>query len=424
MRTDCKLSFLLLSASALLAGCVSQEVRTVDMTPPDRIERALEETELLDVGVAIIDPNIPEDYDEQVKELIQPDIRRAESHYISYFAKDLLQSTGNWGAVRVIPRPTHAVDVVVSGKILHSDGESMELQVDVTDATGTTWFTREYETLASKYAYDASVPSSIDPFQAIYKNLADDMLAYRRELSDEQVQAIRTTARMQFAQSFAPDAFADHVTESKDGTLVVQRLPAEDDPMLARVDRVREREYLFIDTLDEYYENYYRSMYSPYQEWRKATYEEAIAYKLLRAEARRRTIGGAAAIVGGVAAMAESNDPYVDTAAWISVMGGAMTLKSAIARRQEAEIHAEALREVGIAAEAEVVPHTIELENQVVRLEGTVDQQYDRLRGILRDLYFEDLDLPPPGAAGASGEAAARDVDAADLEQAIDTLAP
>ncbi len=395
----------------------------MDMTPPDRIERPLQEAELLDVGVAIIDPNIPEDYDEQIKELIQPDIRRAESHYISYFAKDLLQSTGNWGAVRVIPRPTHAVDVVVSGRILHSDGESMELQVDVTDATGTTWFTREYEALASKYAYDASVPSSIDPFQAVYKSLADDMLAYRRELSDEQVQTIRTTARMQFAQSFAPDAFADHVTESQDGTLVVRRLPAEDDPMLARVDRVREREYLFIDTLDEYYENYYRSMYTPYQEWRKATYEEAIAYKLLRAEARRRTIGGAAAIVGGVAAMAESNDPYVDTAAWISVMGGAMTLKSAIARRQEAEIHAEALREVGIAAEAEVVPHTVELENQVVRLEGTVDQQYDRLRGILRDLYFEDLDLPPPGTAGDGG-AALRDVDAAALERDIDALAP
>jgi len=131
---------------------------------------------------------------------------------------------------------------------------------------------------------------------------------------------------------------------------VLLRLPAEDDPMLARVERVREREYLFIDTLDEYFENYHRNMYESYQDWREATYEEAIAYKLLRAEARRRTIGGAAAIVGGVAAMADDgNSAAQDYGGLISVMAGAMTLKSAIAKRQEAEMHAETLREVGVA---------------------------------------------------------------------------
>jgi hypothetical protein len=130
--------------------------------------------------------------------------------------------------------------------------------------------------------------------------------------------------------------------------------------------------------------------------------------------------------------MAESSDSAIDTGALVSVIGGAMTLKSAIAKRQEAEIHAESLREVGASTEAEVVPHTIELENQVVRLEGTVDEQYDRLRTILRDLYFADLDLPVPPAADAdpranqggqaptSGEAD----DRADLEQVIDDLTP
>ena len=54
------------------------------------------------------------------------------------------------------------------------------------------------------------------------------------------------------------------------------------------------------------------------------------------------------------------------------------------------------LQEVGIAAEAEIMPHTIELENQTVRLQGTVDEQYQELRGILRKMYFEDLGLPIP----------------------------
>lgn len=407
---------MLLALVALLAGCVSREVRTVDMTPPERFDQAPAEEQLLDVGVAVFDANVPETYDEQVAELIQPDIRRAEANYMPYFAKDLLQSTGNWGAVRVIPRPTHAVDVVVSGKILHSDGESLEIQVNVEDATGKTWFNRRYSALASKYAYDSGVPPSIDPFQSVYKELADDMLDYRRNLTDSDVETIRATAKMKFAREFAPDAFADHITDVRNDQFVLKRLPAADDPMLNRVERVREREYLFIDTLDEYFENYHRSVYGPYQQWRAATYEEAITYKLLRAEARRRTIGGAAAIVGGVAAMAESSDRAVNTGGLVSVIGGALTLKSAIGKRQEAEIHAESLREVGVAAESAVMPYTIELENQVVRLEGTVDEQYDRLRGILRDLYFADLDLPPPGGTESFDPAG----DAAELEAAMD----
>ncbi|MEZ5560784.1 MAG: hypothetical protein R3E86_19840 [Pseudomonadales bacterium] len=395
--TGCRRLLVVLAALVpLLGACVSREIRSVDMTPPEQIGADIEEHELLDVGVAVFDPNVPEDYDAQVEQLIQPDIRRAEANYMPYFAKNLLQSTGNWGAVRVIPRPTHAVDLVVDGRILHSDGESLELELWVTDATGRQWFRKTYESLASKYAYDESVPQQIDPFQAVYKNLADDMLAYRKSLSEADLQTIRTTAEMQFARDFAPDAFADYVATDDDGTTEIRRLPAEDDPTLTRVRRIREREYLFIDTLDEYYENYQRSVYPLYQSWRKATYEEAITYKLLKAQARARTIGGAVAIVGGVAAMAESSDTAVDTAGLVSVIGGAVTLKSALAKRAEASIHAEMLQEVGSAAEAELMPHTIELENQVVRLQGSVDEQYQQLRQVLRETYFSDLGLPVP----------------------------
>lgn len=388
----------------LTAGCVSKQVRTVDMTPPQLASEPADETLLLDVGVAVFDPNVPEDYDEQVEGLIQPEIRRAEASYFPYFAKNLLQSTGNWGAVRVVPVPTHAVDVVVDGKILHSTGERLELEVTATDATGRTWFTRTYESLASKYAYDPAVPQSIDPFQSAYKAIADDMLAYRQTLTPEQILEIRRTAEMQFARDFAPDAFGNYLQVSDDGQARLLRLPAEDDPMLARVRRIRDREYLFIDTLDEYYESYQRAVFGPYQSWRKATYEEAIAYEELRAQSRARAIGGTMAMVGGVAAMVESDDAAVDVGGLVSIIGGAVTLKSAITKRQEASMHAEALEEVGAAAEAELVPHTIDLENQVVRLQGTVEEQYGELRGILRDLYFEDLDLPPPAAAPPASE--------------------
>ncbi|MEJ2088507.1 MAG: hypothetical protein P8Y69_08560, partial [Gammaproteobacteria bacterium] len=342
----------------------------------------------------------------------------AEANYMPYFAKNMLQSTGNWGAVRVVPRPTHAVDVSVTGKILHSNGESMAVELSAQDATGKQWFTKTYEALASKYAYDEGIPPGIDPFQSVYKNFADDLLEYRRGLSSEDVETIRATAEMKFAQDFAPDAFADHIGETKDGEFELKRLPADDDPMLARVRRVREREYLFIDTLDEYYENFRRDMYPAYQNWRRATYEEAIALKELRAQSRARAIGGTVAIVGGIAAMSESNNAYVDTSGLISVMSGAMLLKTAITKRDEAQIHADVLEEVGVAAEAEIMPHTIELENQTVRLQGSVDQQYEELRGILRRVYYADLGLPDPLAAANSDGDDARDATESPVQDA------
>lgn len=392
---------LLLSIVLSVSGCVTKQVRTVDMTPPTQSTTVTDEALLLDVGVAVFDANVPEDYDAQVENMIQPEIRRAEANYFPYFAKNLLQSTGNWGAVRVVPVPTHAVDVIVNGKILHSTGERMEAELSVTDATGRRWFTRTYKSLASKYAYDPAVPATVDPFQSVYKSLANDMLAFRETLTAAQILEIRRVAEMQFARDFAPDAFGDYLTQNETGDLRVVRLPAENDPMIARVRKVRDREYLFIDTLDEYYESYQRDMFSTYQNWRKASYEEAIAYEELRAQSRAQAIGGTVAMVGGVAAMVESDEPEVDIGGIVAVMGGAVTLKSALDKRAEAAMHAEALEEIGASAETELMPQTIDLENQVVRLKGTVDEQYGQLRALLRELYFKDLELPVPPLADA-----------------------
>ena len=379
---------------AALHGCVSQEVRTVDMTPPKQYQGIQQEDELLDVGIAVFDPNVPETYDEQIEELVHPDLRRAEAQFIPYFAKNLLQSTGNWGAVRVVPVPTHAVDVTVAGKILESDGERLTLEVTVTDARGVEWFTKTYHAIASKYAYSDTIPPDIDPFQANYKSLADDMLAYRESLDVQSVRNVRATAEMKFARDFAPDAFATHVRDTASGDFELLRLPSPEDPMLERVRRVREREYLFIDTLDEYYANFHRNMYRAYHTWRAATYDEAITLRKLEAQSRGKVLAGAGAIVGGIGAIYESDSGYVDAAGLVSIAAGAALIKNAVKKRNEAAMQAEVLQEIGVAAEQEISPHTIELENQTVHLQGTVEQKYREWRRILRRIYFEDLGLP------------------------------
>ena len=103
---------------------------------------------------------------------------------------------------------------------------------------------------------------------------------------------------------------------------MVRRLPAEDDPNLDRVRQVREREYLFIDTLDEYFEDFSARMYPTYQDWRQATYSEAIAYREQREKAKRRAIAGAVGIAAGAAAQM-SDTTLTRYGGAVSIIGGA-----------------------------------------------------------------------------------------------------
>ena len=388
----------MLGVALPLAGCVSQTVRVVDVRPPEQIAEAVPEELLLDVGVAVFDANVPEEFDEQIEANISPDVRRAEGNYLAYYLKNLLQSTGNWGAVRVVPRATHAVDVTVEATIKHSDGESLVLRARATDVLGAVWLDKEYRALASKYAYETAFPRDIDPFQSVYREIANDMFAHLTTLTPEQVRKIRAAAEMRFARDFVPDAFADYVTPSKSGGFQLRRLPADGDQNLVRVRRVREREYLFIDTLDEYYETFGTNMFTPYQNWRRATYGEAIAYKRARQQARSRAIAGSAAVIGGVATQATAENVVTYYGGIVGIIGGATILKTALDKRAQAQVSADMLQELGVSAEAAISPYTMELENQVLQLQGSVEAQYQELRRILRMEYYRDLGLALPEA--------------------------
>ena len=203
---------------------------------------------------------------------------------------------------------------------------------------------------------------------------------------------------MRFARDFVPDAFASYVTPSRSGGFELRRLPAEGDQNLVRVRRVREREYLFIDALDDYYETFGTNMFTPYQNWRRATYSEAIAYKRAKQQARSRAIAGSAAVIGGVATQATAQNAVTYYGGIVGIIGGATILKTALDRRAQAQVSADVLQELGVSAEAAISPYTMDLENQVLQLQGSVEAQYQELRRILKMEYYRDLGLALPEA--------------------------
>lgn len=380
--------------SAGLAACQSETTfRTVDLSPPERITEEIPESQLLDVGIVVFDGNIPETFDAVQQILLNAEVRRAETYYMPYMLKSVIESTGNWGAVRVVPDDTRAVDLIVTGRILESQGERLSLAIEARDARGVVWFDDVYEGLTSKYAYGDSLPRDADPFQHVYTQIADDLAAHFLTLSEADRRAIRLTAKMRFAREMLPDAYAGHVAETEEGGLALLRLPAEDDPMMAKVERVREREFMFIDTLEGHYAEYYRRVRPLYQTWRQAAYRESMATLELRAKRRRQVLVGTLSLIGGIAG---------GPATFAGISTGAEMLQSSFGNQDAVQMHTEALREVSEQMESEVVPHTLELENQTVELTGTVEEQYAKLRRILKESYYESLGLTPPAAQTAS----------------------
>ena len=230
LRSRLLVASLTLLAIAALPACVSQTVRAVDMTPQVAAGAPPPDNVALTLGIAVFDKHVPKDYEVAQAAGITTEIRAAEANYFPYVLKNVLTSSGYWRTVRVVPRLSNAVDVTVLGRIDESDGEHLRVHVGVVDATGEIWFRKDYDAHASKYAYDAGMPASMDPFQALYRQINTDLVSHYQAMSTRQIIKVRRIAQLRFAQQMAPEAFTDFLNVQPNGRVEARRLPAEDDP--------------------------------------------------------------------------------------------------------------------------------------------------------------------------------------------------
>ena len=380
----------LLATLASVAGCSTQTVKSTSFTPIVVDEAPVVEEELLDIGIAVFNPGL-DDIPRNREELTFSDVRMAETYFTSYQLAQALQNSGNWGVVRVVPGRMESSDLAITGTILQSDGETMRLQVHVVDSTGNTWIDKEYEEVVSKYSYDPRMRRSEDAFQGLFNRIANDLLAYKqRNISGEEVRDIRTVSKIQFARDFAPQIFDDYVEQNRNGILEVKRLPATNDPILNRIENIRERDYQYVDALQDYYSNFVRQMEAPYTEFRRMSYDEVMKMDRLAADARRNMIVGVAAIIGGIAAT-QSNNATAYYSSPVILASGGWLIKDAFDKGDERQLHVEALAELGNSLEVELAPRTIELEERTITLSGSVEAQYDQWREILADIYANEV---------------------------------
>lgn len=403
------LGLVLLVATALvLAGCSITSRQTYDQVDLDRATGELPAEQLLDVGIVLFDPGLGKDGEGNEDKFIFPEVRQAEARYIPYHLKTTLEASGHWGSVWVLPERSEAVDVTVWGRIDRSDGLNAVLRVAAWDATGREWFNQSYSAQVPEKAYSKLRDPSQDPYQAVYNQVANDLLAARRKLAARELTRIRDTATLRYGADLVPAAFADYLEREKDGDYVLRRLPAAEDPMVARMQAVREREYTLADTLNEYYANLYYQLGPPYADWRKMSREEMIRYQDLRRSAFIRGAAGVAAILAAVLYESQGGDNTAIT--MTGVFAGIEGIKSAFGKSAEAGMSREALEELGESFNAEAEPVVVEIEGQTRRLQGTAEERYRQWRQLLHEIYRsetgEPVPLPapvvaPPGSDGS-----------------------
>ena len=314
----------------------------------------------LNVSIATFDPGVPTDVSSHRRLQVFPRIREVEALFLPFVLRDVLVAADEWGAVRVIPEVDLAAELLVSGTVIRSDGEEMELQIRIVDASGRVWVNKAYVGSA-KASDEEKGAKGTAGYQALYEEITQDMEQARAQLDDKELRDIVELSLLRYGNRLAPAAFGEYLNLGPDGIFTLQRLPAENDPMLERIERIRRVEYAVTDTLDEQFQELHNEIASTYDLWRKyrrqlAQYqhEEAKRVKNRKSRSSRNSY--------------ESIKRRYDDYKWARI------------EAQEQEQWAEGFNN-------EVEPTIKELELRVASLEELVERQYAEWGRLLADIF-------------------------------------
>ncbi len=336
-------------------------------TPPSEVrielvvsQKAPPDAAALEIGLVVLDPGVDKDSLANRRDGVFEEVREAEARYLPFALRRALVDSNQWGAVRVLPNRDPGYELLVSGSIIESTGAELSLQLKAVDASERVWIDKVYTAEAAEDAYQESQRRQRRPFQNLYNRFANDLLAARQQLDARALVRLKDLSELRYASALLPEAFDSFYARDDQGLYSLQRLPARDDPMLARVRRVREQEYLFIDTADEQYAELFTEMTPVYDLWRQFLREQ-LAYR----EAWQQRI---------------SERELPDKGSYLAMKQHYNNYKWKKIQRQEMRILAEGFNN-------EVAPTALELDGKVITLSGTIDQRYREWRDILRQIF-------------------------------------
>jgi hypothetical protein len=388
----------------------------VQQTNPEA-ELLAARVETFDVGTLPEDPNLARG--------LSPEIRNAESHYFAVQLRNAMERSGHWGPVRVVPRDMRDGEVNVTGRIIESDGEILKLDIRAHDATGSEWFAKQYTSVIDDKVYDKMRLQGLEPYQHLYNEIANDIAQHKQKIAPQKAGTIRKVAELRFGHDFAPKVYDGYLQIAPDAAkkedegfgrfisffdktpdapsaprFQIVRLPAENDPVIERVNRIRAREDLLVDTLDQQYEGLANQLSPAYLQWRRARLQEVNAIRESdRLNNRKQGEAVALAVLGTVAAVAIGSQRGCYGCVTVGTAVGATAVAIAAKHAMQAwevakgdtDMRKVTLEELGRSLTTEVQPTVIEIEGQTVELKGTIEQKMMQWSAILEQLRENEM---------------------------------
>jgi hypothetical protein len=352
----------------------------------------------LEVVIPVFDPGLSEDAEKYKEEGIWPELRRAEANRFAYKLKTALEKTNAFGAVRVTPDSTATGDLYVLGKIIESNGEDIEIEIEVLDISGKHWFTRFFDGTVEPEYYKNIRNNGKDPYDPVFEEAANRIALELEDYKTEQLKTLNRVADLRFGANFSSEAFSEHMA-LEEGKITLASFPSEDDPMLRRTRAIRVRDQLFVDGLQDEYRSFSDNMDTSYLIWQEQSLLEIEAKKDAQLKAAGEAAIGVAAIALAVVAIAAGADPNNNNigASTVAMTGGIVAGAAGIAMLQksfqtsdEAKVHRDALNEVGESINVDLAPRVIAFEEKTVELTGDAKEQFAQWRGFLQQIYVQE----------------------------------
>ena len=347
----------------------------------------------LNVVVPVFDPNIPADADEYEKLGIWPEVRNTEANLFAIRLRDAMQDSGVFGAVRVTPNAEAIAELYVMGKIIKSTSEIVELEIGVQDISQSKWFRKPRTFEYRVREYDLSNPRTkdLDPYGPIFAEITAEIIDSLSKKREKKLADLQQISSLTLAQSYAENTFGNYLTTRRNGTIKLREVPAVDDPKYQRVMRIRTREDIFVDELQNHYQLYSGQVGESYRAWQKDSFPEAKEYRLQRAKVRRQRGLGVLSVLAGAALATNAGNSDAARVGAIAggVAGGALIYQS-FRTSEASKAHLEQLQENGQTLDLELGPQNIEFEGKTQELTGTASEQFQQHREFLQDWYASE----------------------------------
>ena len=343
--------------------------------------------------VTVFDPNIPEDQDKIIEDAIWPEVRRTEAVRMSVMLGNKLTETNAFNGVRITPDTETSAHLYVLGKIVQSNGEELDLKITVVNIKGDKIFSKSYNFTVDEYALiDPRSGKEGDLYDPFFTTIANDIAEQVEELSPEERDELARVEELRYAEFFEPDYAGQYTETNWMGNVVVTSYPAENDPMIRRIQSLKVQDQMFIDNLQSDYINFYTISNPAYVSWQRAAFVETKAARAARTKANIKAAVGILALVGGVALASQGNSyDYGQALAGTAIaVGGISAISGAMGDSKQADAHRETLSELGGSLNIEIAPNVMELEETQVELKGTAKEQYSTWRSALKRVYEQE----------------------------------